>query len=220
MSLAFGLACICLTYLVEAFGDGILPAALSIQGMLGGPTLAVFWAGVLFPFVNHWGVHFGWVVGCALGVWTYAGSRVYPPGPEHSKMLERSTYRYITYIDLNNHSEMIHCSCNATQVVQPVLSTTLVNATEIEKSPLVELYSISYMYLGTLAYVGCMISAMIISLVTPKQKKIHSATIVSVFGKLPIKVQRFLSRGLIPRDEPGKVELGPANGNSNVSYVE
>ena len=76
------------------------------------------------------------------------------------------------------------------------------------------------MYLGTLAYVGCMISAMIISLVTPKQKKIHSATIVSVFGKLPIKVQRFLSRGLIPRDEPGKVELGPANGNSNVSYVE
>ena len=95
MSLAFGLACICLTYLVEAFGDGILPAALSIQGMLGGPTLAVFWAGVLFPFVNHWGVHFGWVVGCALGIWTYAGSRVYPPGPEHSKMLERSTYRYI-----------------------------------------------------------------------------------------------------------------------------
>ena len=76
------------------------------------------------------------------------------------------------------------------------------------------------MYLGTLAYVGCMISAMIVSLVTPKQEKLHSATIVSLFGKLPIKAQRFLSRGLIPKQEPGKVELRPTNGNTNASYIE
>ena len=94
------------------------------------------------------------------------------------------------------------------------------NATEVDDSPLVELYSISYMYLGTLAYVGCMISAIIISLVTPKQKKLHSATIVSLFGKLPVNIQRFLSRGLIPKEEPNKIELGPTNGNTNVSYLE
>ena len=105
-------------------------------------------------------------------------------------------------------------------MIQPLLATSPVNGTELDDSPLTELYSISYMYLGTLAYVGCMVSAIIISLVTPNQKKLHSATIVSFFGKLPVNVQRFLSRGLIPKEEPGKIELGPTNGNTNASYVE
>ena len=93
-----------------------------------------------------------------------------------------------------------------------------VDFTEIENSPLAELYSISYMYLGTLSYVGCMLSAILISLVTPKQEKLHSATIVSAFGKLPVKVQQFLSRGLLPKQEP-KLQLKDF-GQSNNSYIE
>ena len=80
--------------MVESLGDGILQAALSINGMLGGPTLAIFFMGALMPPVNKWGAHIGWFVGASLAVWTYIGSQIYPPSGEQTRVLPRSTYRY------------------------------------------------------------------------------------------------------------------------------
>ena len=92
-SVVFGVICIALTYMVESLGDGILQAALSINGMLGGPTLAIFFMGALMPPVNKWGAHIGWFFGASLAVWTYIGSQIYPPSGEQTRVLPRSTYR-------------------------------------------------------------------------------------------------------------------------------
>ena len=72
---------------VAANLGGILQAALSINGMLGGPTFGLF----LLAFFNPWsesiGAIVGYIVGIATGVWCYIGSKTYPPLPEFTKAL-------------------------------------------------------------------------------------------------------------------------------------
>ena len=92
-SLIFGIGCIALTYMVESLGSGILQAALSINGILGGPTLGIFFMGALMPFVNKWGAHVGYCVGAGISIWNYVGSLNYPPSSKQTRVLEQWTYR-------------------------------------------------------------------------------------------------------------------------------
>ena len=93
-SLIFGIGCISLTYMVESLGSGILQAALSINGILGGPTLGIFFMGALMPMVNKWGAHSGYCVGVAISMWNYIGSLNYPPSPAQTRVLSQSIDRY------------------------------------------------------------------------------------------------------------------------------
>ena len=86
LTVVFGLICIGFSYVAANLG-GILQAAMSINGMLGGPTTGMF----LLAFFNPWsesiGVAIGYIVGIGMGVWCYIGSTVYPPYPEFIKEL-------------------------------------------------------------------------------------------------------------------------------------
>ena len=49
----FGLLCIGAAYLASQLG-GVLQAALSLAGIIGGPTIATFTLGILLPFANSY----------------------------------------------------------------------------------------------------------------------------------------------------------------------
>lgn len=51
--MAFGLICIGMAFLASQFA-GVLQAAISIFGIVGGPLIGVYTMGYMFPFVNSW----------------------------------------------------------------------------------------------------------------------------------------------------------------------
>uniref|UniRef100_H2YWR7 Sodium-coupled monocarboxylate transporter 1 n=1 Tax=Ciona savignyi TaxID=51511 RepID=H2YWR7_CIOSA len=82
----YGLLLILFAYLTSKLG-GLLQAAISILGLLGGPLVGLFSLGVLFPFVNSIGALSGLVVGIGMNVWVFVGSKYYPPPPHFANEL-------------------------------------------------------------------------------------------------------------------------------------
>ncbi|KAI8519106.1 Sodium-coupled monocarboxylate transporter 1 [Branchiostoma belcheri] len=64
---------------VSSFLGGILQAALSIFGMIGGPLLGLFTLGILFPWANVWGTYAGTAVSFLIVFWVGIGAQVYKP---------------------------------------------------------------------------------------------------------------------------------------------
>ena len=74
-----GGACIGFGYLSNALPGGIIEAALSINGIVGGPTFAMFSLGFLFPFVGVAGASVSLLSGTALCTWIYMGRIITEP---------------------------------------------------------------------------------------------------------------------------------------------
>ena len=55
LALFYGLTCVALTFVVDALGSGMLQAALSIFGVVGGPLLGVFTLGMTVTGANELG---------------------------------------------------------------------------------------------------------------------------------------------------------------------
>ena len=68
-SACFGLACLGMSYIAAAAGEGLLQAALSLFGILGGPNMAVFFLGALVPFAEPIGVFIADIVGVVVAGW-------------------------------------------------------------------------------------------------------------------------------------------------------
>merc|ERR1712062_518969 len=141
----------------------------------------IFFLGTLFPFVNKWGVHVGYIVGAGISVWNYVGSLRYPPGSEQTRVLPQWTQ-----------------NCNQSQVQTSFFNTSVLDdfvvPRQAEESPAIsEFYSISYMYLGTLAMVCCMITGIIVSLATGGQPNLNRRTVRNIWKYFPDGAQRVLS---------------------------
>uniref|UniRef100_A0A8C5E0Q4 Sodium-coupled monocarboxylate transporter 1-like n=1 Tax=Gouania willdenowi TaxID=441366 RepID=A0A8C5E0Q4_GOUWI len=132
MSLLYGFLCIAMAGLASLMG-GILQAAISIFGIIGGPLLGLFTLGILCPWANSKGALSGLVSGLVVSLWVGIGAQIYPPPPEMTRPLPLST----TGCSFNSSN-----SFNWTSLVFPTLPVVL--------SPW---YSLSYLYfspLGTL----------------------------------------------------------------------
>ena len=57
---------------------GILEAALSLNGIVGGATFAIFALGILAPFVESIGATVGLLTGVSVCTWMYIGRNVLP----------------------------------------------------------------------------------------------------------------------------------------------
>lgn len=75
LSLLFGLLTFALVFVAEQLG-GVLSAALSIFGMVGGPLLGLFSLGMFFPWANSVGAAVGHVCGLAFMFWIGVGTQV------------------------------------------------------------------------------------------------------------------------------------------------
>ncbi|XP_028602320.2 sodium-coupled monocarboxylate transporter 1-like [Podarcis muralis] len=90
MSLLYGGVCIAMAALASLLG-GLLQAALSIFGMVGGPLLGLFSLGILCPFANPVGAFVGLMGGFTASLWVGIGAQIYPPLPSTAIPLNLST---------------------------------------------------------------------------------------------------------------------------------
>ena len=67
-------------FVVGYLPSGVLQAAMSINGMVMGPSLGVFSLGAFFPWVNSTGALVGYLCGLGSAIWLYVGSQICPPG--------------------------------------------------------------------------------------------------------------------------------------------
>uniref|UniRef100_A0A671YGI9 Solute carrier family 5 member 8 n=1 Tax=Sparus aurata TaxID=8175 RepID=A0A671YGI9_SPAAU len=90
LSLIYGVLCIGMAGLASLMG-GILQAAISIFGIIGGPLLGMFTLGVLCPFANSKGVLLGLMSGLVVSLWLGIGAQIYPPTPAMTRPLSLTT---------------------------------------------------------------------------------------------------------------------------------
>ncbi|KAG7215929.1 hypothetical protein INR49_031525 [Caranx melampygus] len=90
LSFLYGALCIGMAGLASLMG-GILQAAISIFGIIGGPLLGLFTLGILCPFANSKGALSGLVSGLVVSLWVGIGAQVYPPPPELTHPLPLTT---------------------------------------------------------------------------------------------------------------------------------
>ncbi|XP_014325061.1 sodium-coupled monocarboxylate transporter 1 [Xiphophorus maculatus] len=148
MSFFYGILCIAMAGLASFMG-GILQAAVSIFGIIGGPLLGLFTLGILCPLANSKGALSGLLSGMALSLWVGIGAQIYPPSNALSQPLPLST-------DGCNFTTA-HGS-NWTSSALPIQNfTSVAPVHHHDKSVLTDLYSLSYLYfspLGTITAIG------------------------------------------------------------------
>ncbi|XP_006125923.1 sodium-coupled monocarboxylate transporter 1 isoform X1 [Pelodiscus sinensis] len=157
-SLFYGGICIAMAALASLMG-GLLQAALSIFGMVGGPLLGLFTLGILSPFANPIGAFVGLIGGFTVSLWVGIGAQIYPPLPERTMPLNLST------MGCNTGSNW------TATTVMPTL-TTVIHLQAAERPVLVDYwYSLSYLYFSTLGTLVTIVLGMIVSLLTGGMKQ-------------------------------------------------
>ncbi|XP_060101235.1 sodium-coupled monocarboxylate transporter 1-like [Heteronotia binoei] len=149
MSLFYGAVCIAMAAVASLLG-GLLQAALSIFGMVGGPLLGLFSLGILCPFANPVGAFVGLLGGFTASLWVGIGAQIYPPLLQNSMPLNLST-----------------ALCNTTGAEAEGNWTTLMAPQASERPVLADYwYSLSYLYFSTLGTLVTVAVGIVASLLT------------------------------------------------------
>ncbi|XP_073476477.1 sodium-coupled monocarboxylate transporter 1-like [Aquarana catesbeiana] len=157
-SLLYGAICIGMAALASLMG-GLLQAALSIFGMVGGPLLGLFSLGIIFPFTNPIGALTGLLVGFTISLWVGIGAQIYPPLPISSLPKFLST-------------EGCNFSTNANRTLTTALPTVtgILSETQAQLGERPDLadswYSLSYLYFSTIGTIVTVVVGIIVSLAT------------------------------------------------------
>ncbi|GFQ79989.1 sodium-coupled monocarboxylate transporter 2 [Trichonephila clavata] len=152
LAMCFGLLCIALVFAAEQMG-GVLQAALTIHGIVGGPMLGVFTLGMFIPFANTWGASIGLVCGFVIAMWFGMGAFASQPfHPEAPRSYENCTELYynVTNIDFFNMTSVPEIIRNNDDILPP--------------------YRLSYLWLSAVGFVVVMIVGVAVSLLTGATK--------------------------------------------------
>uniref|UniRef100_A0A8D3DNE3 Sodium-coupled monocarboxylate transporter 1 n=1 Tax=Scophthalmus maximus TaxID=52904 RepID=A0A8D3DNE3_SCOMX len=160
LSLAYGALCIAMAGLASLMG-GILQAAISIFGIIGGPLLGLFALGILCPIANSKGALSGLVSGLVVSLWVGIGAQVYPPPAELTRPLPLTT-------DGCNFTITGGLNWTSTALPTQLIPITTAPAHNADSRPVLadNWYSLSYLYfspIGTITAVGV---GLIVSLFT------------------------------------------------------
>ncbi|XP_019108807.2 sodium-coupled monocarboxylate transporter 1 [Larimichthys crocea] len=160
LSLIYGVLCIGMAGLASLMG-GILQAAVSIFGVIGGPLLGLFTLGILCPFANSKGALSGLVSGLVVSLWVGIGAQIYPPPPAMIRPLSLATEgcNFTTTESLNWTSTALS--------TQPT-SITTGPVQSIDVKPLLadNWYSLSYLYFSPIGTIIAISVGLLVSLFT------------------------------------------------------
>ncbi|XP_018412156.1 PREDICTED: sodium-coupled monocarboxylate transporter 1 isoform X2 [Nanorana parkeri] len=156
-SLLYGAICIGMAALASLMG-GLLQAALSIFGMVGGPLLGLFTLGIIFPFANSIGALTGLLAGFTISLWVGIGSQIYAPLPI------RSLPKYLSTEGCNFST--VDTNWTLTTAL-PAVTGILSEVQAVERPDLADSwYSLSYLYFSTIGTIVAIVVGIIVSLVT------------------------------------------------------
>ena len=133
-----GVVCIGFAYMAGTLQGGILEAALSIGGIVGGATFAVFVLGTCVPFSESIGASAGLLSGVSVCTWMYIGRNVLPTPTD---ILEKAAK-----LPVNTTGCLYENNTALDDVILP-------DAPFVENSGLLSFYNISVHYIGTLGFV-------------------------------------------------------------------
>ncbi|XP_015913622.1 sodium-coupled monocarboxylate transporter 2 isoform X2 [Parasteatoda tepidariorum] len=102
LALTYGLLSLALVFVAMHLG-GVLQAAFTIHGVVGGPMLGIFTLGMFFPCANAVGAAVGLLSGFVVSMWFGMGAFASQPyTPEAPRSYESCSYYNITSIDVQN----------------------------------------------------------------------------------------------------------------------
>ena len=153
----FGLCCCFCAFLADQLG-GVLEAAMSVNGIIFGPTLGLFILAGFVKFTNKSGASFGYVCGIAMGTWIYIGSKVYPPTNEHLNQLDTTTE---------------FCVIGNDTMIVPKLMETGEDYPGIAEN----WYSVSYLFYSTIGLFTTLILGCLVSVASKKFAENKSKTV-------------------------------------------
>lgn len=162
----FGVICLGLTYIASLLG-GVLQAALSLFGMIGGPLLGLFILGMMFPWSNKWGAYTGLLSGLVFMFWIGVGAQIHKPNIPKSPVYTTDCIWNITTTVATT------AMYNASTTAMPTTSTTAMYnasataaATADDSDPLQRLYDLSYMWYSATAVLTVCGIGLIVSFIT------------------------------------------------------
>ncbi|CAF3850445.1 unnamed protein product [Rotaria magnacalcarata] len=143
ISVILGIVIMLLTYVVSYF-DSILNATLSIFGVLEGPIMGIFVLGFFFPRVNRRGGLIGFAISLAFLLWIFLGAQI----------TKKQMKNVSLSLSIDNCSDAIN---------NTLTNWTTTIFTSLKRDPLIDLYSVSYMWytpiaVGTVIIVGNIVS--------------------------------------------------------------
>uniref|UniRef100_H3CN88 Solute carrier family 5 member 8 n=1 Tax=Tetraodon nigroviridis TaxID=99883 RepID=H3CN88_TETNG len=150
MTLVFGVLCILMAGLASLLG-GILQAAISIFGIIGGPLLGLFTLGIICPCANSKGALSGLLSGLVLSLWVGVGAQFYPPPPEMSRPLSLTTE-----------------GCNFTAAANLTWTFFLAPSRSLLADTW---YSISYLYFSPIGTIIAIVVGLLVSLLTGRRQR-------------------------------------------------
>uniref|UniRef100_A0A671YGP3 Solute carrier family 5 member 8 n=1 Tax=Sparus aurata TaxID=8175 RepID=A0A671YGP3_SPAAU len=161
LSLIYGVLCIGMAGLASLMG-GILQAAISIFGIIGGPLLGMFTLGVLCPFANSKGVLLGLMSGLVVSLWLGIGAQIYPPTPAMTRPLSLTTegcnftttdsFNWTSTVHLYKISLLVHYFLLFSPIFRPPLTDNW--------------YSLSYLYFSPIGTIITISVGLLVSLFT------------------------------------------------------
>uniref|UniRef100_W5NDJ7 Solute carrier family 5 member 8 n=1 Tax=Lepisosteus oculatus TaxID=7918 RepID=W5NDJ7_LEPOC len=165
LSVLYGALCIGMAGLASLM-EGLLQAAISVFGMIGGPLLGLFALGIFFPCANSTGGLVGLLCGLSLSLWVGVGAQLYPPPPGRSRPLSLST--------AGCNGSLPAGESNWTAVTwQPPPAHGLWGEEEPSCRPYLaeHWYSLSYLYFSTVGTLTVMAVGLLVSLSTGGRKQ-------------------------------------------------
>ncbi|CAB3362349.1 Hypothetical predicted protein [Cloeon dipterum] len=186
ISLIYGLISFGIVFVVAQIG-GVLQAALSIHGIVGGPILGLFSLGLLVPWVNWKGAFTGTITGLVFVAWMGFGAQA-EAAMGHISIPKKPLYTF---------------GCNCT-IGQPPLPPP-------EGYPDVfPLYAVSYMWYSPIGWFVTTLVAVLVSWLTkfndPRQmdRRMFSPGLTKLMDSLPLDWQEKLNWPLLSKDKEDK----------------
>ncbi|KAF8796439.1 Sodium-coupled monocarboxylate transporter 1 like protein [Argiope bruennichi] len=161
LSLFYGILCICICFLISKF-QSVLQITLTFLSVVEGPTIAIFFIGVLTRKATDKIIMFGLVIGFAFSSWLGIGTIL---GGHKSEALPLDLAGCSNYTNITNFFENSTTECSATNSC-----TTLL--TDDSSSPAFILYRISYLWIPLFAFLFTMCAVFATVLLTGWNKNV------------------------------------------------
>ncbi|XP_035685240.1 sodium-coupled monocarboxylate transporter 1-like [Branchiostoma floridae] len=217
LAMAFGLLTILMAFIASYLGP-VFSAVISLFGMIGGPILGIFVLGMMFPCANKWGGLVGLVCSLVLTLWIGMGAIVWPRARAMPPVSTEGCSANIT-------ANFTSSSTMSTMAMAQYSVTTPAGPTDNGYPPEAALYELSYVYLGAVATLSCVIVGLLVSFVTGSQdpKTVDPRLIVpfydSMFCCLPNSWLEWLRCGVRHGEEEKEaVDIPMTTATSNPTF--
>ncbi|KAG1662985.1 Sodium-coupled monocarboxylate transporter 1 [Nymphon striatum] len=156
LALGYGVLCIILVAVAQQLG-GILQAALSVFGMIGGPLLGVFTLGIFFPHANSKGAIVGTISSLVISFWIGIGSFLYKPASPRPPISVAGCPEL--YLNVSGKYTM-ESFLELNKTIDDLLPASKLD----ENEEILYIYRLSYLWLSAIAVVVVLIVGLLVSL--------------------------------------------------------